>query len=122
MREQVAYSSTPARSPTFTESFEIGVNTPAGPALIKLSRVGRNFTVTDFAVNNRPELVLAFGWGRGVENLDETSDAAQALSRSCKVRYGDVIVGNDVMRANSIEELQYALKQIPIRPFNPEEI
>ena len=102
---------------------EVALNTPSGKAQLRLSRKGRTFTVLDFEVEGRPELSLAFAPdGPGVENLDEASDVSQCMGRSTCVRYNGVTIGNLEMKANSFEELAYALKHVKIRPFNPEEI
>ncbi len=103
--------------------FKVNVNTPSGTAVLTLFQNGRYFEVLDFEVEGRPELTLAFSpTGVGVENLDESSDAAQCFNLSTKIRYGGVLLGNLVMRANSREELEYALKQVKVRTFNHEEI
>lgn len=105
------------------ETFDVSVKTPAGQATMTLSRKGRIFSVDDFVVAGRPELCLAFApGGPGVENLDECSDMAQCFNLSNKVRYGTVVLGSTEMRANSREELEYALKRVKVQAFNPEEI
>lgn len=101
---------------------ELTLNTPAGPARLVLTRKGRTFEVTAFQVAGREDLCLAFAaQAPGFENLDTTSDLAQCLNLSSKVKYGDVVLGNTEMRAASIEELVYVLKQAKVRVFNPEE-
>lgn len=103
--------------------FTLDVKTPAGPAVLTLAQNGRYFEVVDFEVAGHPELSMAFApTGSGVENLDERSDVAQCFNLSTKICYGNVVLGNLVMRANSREELEYALKQVKVRTFNHEEI
>lgn len=106
-----------------TETFDLSVKTPAGPAVLTLTRKGRVYSVDDFVVADRPELSLAFSpTGSGVENLDESSDIAQCFNLSSKIRYGGVVLGSTEMRANSREELEYALKRVKVQAFNHEEI
>lgn len=99
------------------------VHTPVGKARLVLAQKGRKFTVEDFEVHGRPELSLAFvAKGDGIENLDESSDARQCFGVSTRVRYQGVILDTLEMKANSIEELAYALKQVPLRAYSHEEI
>lgn len=106
-----------------TDSHTLKVHTPSGKATLVLSRNGRKFTVVSFEVDDNPDLSLAFAPAApGFENLDETSDIAQCLNLSSRVRYGDVILDSLEMRANSIDELEYALKRAKVRAYNHEEI
>lgn len=89
------------------------VRTPSGPATLTLAQKGRTFTVTDFTVKSNPDLSLAFEpKGAGVENLDETSDAAQCFNVSLKVRVDGITLTPSEMRANSPEELRAALSKV----------
>lgn len=109
-----------ARTPVM---HELQLNTPCGKARLTLAQQGRVFEVCAFEVENRPELSLAFApSGLGVENLDTDSDIAQCFNLSNKIRYQGVTLGNLEMKANSLEELAYALKNVKIRVFNHEEI
>jgi hypothetical protein len=106
-----------------SDDHEVTLHTPAGKASLVLARKGRTYTVKTFAVAGREELSLGFApQVPGFENLDTDSDVAQCLHLSTKVRYGNVMLGNREMRANSIEELEYALKQAKVRAFNHENI
>lgn len=106
-----------------TEQFELSLKTTSGPATLKLERKGRTYSVLAFEVAGRPELSLAFSAkGAGVEDLDGQSDLAQCFNLSTKVRYSGVVLGSTEMRANSREELEYALKQVTVAAFNHEEI
>lgn len=101
----------------------LSVRTPAGNARLVLARKGRTYAVKAFAVEGREELSLAFAaQAPGFENLDTSSDIAQCFNLSTKVRYGNVVLGSSEMRANSIEELEYVLKQAKVRTYNYEEI
>ncbi|KVP17177.1 hypothetical protein WJ84_02540 [Burkholderia ubonensis] len=112
-----------ALEPVTQNDHVLSVRTSAGKARLVLERNGRNYTVKAFAVEGREDLSLAFAaQAPGFENLDTTSDIAQCFNLSTKVRYGNVVLGNTEMRANSIEELQYALAQAKVRTFNHEEI
>lgn len=101
----------------------VHVRTPAGKARLVLERTGRTYAVRQFDVEGRDGLSLAFAAeAPGFENLDTTSDVAQVFNLSTKVRCGSVILGSTEMRANSIEELEHALKRAKVRAFNHEEI
>lgn len=105
------------------ERFELSLKTPAGTGILVLERTGRKYTVVSFEIPDHPELSLAFAPdGPGVENLDDNSDIAQCFNLSSKVRYNGVVMGSLEMRANSFEELQYALSRVKVRAFNHEEI
>jgi hypothetical protein len=113
----------PAHALEALDSHVLSVQTPAGEALLVLEQMGRDFRVKSFSVDGRDELQMAFAaHAQGFENLDTTSDIAQCFNLSSKVRYGNVVLGNTEMRANSLEELAYALKQAKVRTFNREEI
>ena len=118
----MASQKVPSTSAPF-EELTLQVQTPAGKATLVLHRIGRDYEVLNFEVPGRPELEMAFSpHGAGVENLDEDSDAAQTLGLSTKIRYNGVTLGNCEMRANSLEELEHALKRVKVRTFVPEEI
>lgn len=113
----------PARALEAIDSHVLSVHTPAGKAFLVLAQKGRDFQVKSFSVEGRDELSMAFAaQAPGFENLDTTSDIAQCFNLSSKVQYGTVVLGNTEMRANSLEELAYALKQAKVRTFNHEEI
>lgn len=105
------------------DTHTLKVHTPAGNATLVLARKGRRFTVLSFEVDGNPDLSLAFAPDTpGFENLDENSDAAQCFNLSHRIRYGSVILDSLEMQANSIEELEYALKRAKLRAYNHEEI
>ncbi len=105
------------------EMIELNLHTASGPATLMLEQMGRTYRVCKFAVQDRPELVLAFSPKKpGVEDLDGRSDVAQCFGLSNKVRYSFVVLGSNEMRAHSREELEHALKYVKVSPFNPEEI
>lgn len=99
------------------------LNTPAGNACLVLAHQGRSFLVRSFSVRDREELSLAFAPQMpGFENLDRSSAVARCFNLSTQVRYGDVLLGNTEMHADSIEELEHALKQASVQVFNHEEL
>lgn len=102
---------------------ELELATPCGKARLTLAQQGRVYQVCEFEVADRPELSLAFASeGPGIENLDRDSDIAQCFNLSNKIRYQGVTLGSLEMKANSLEELAYALKNVKIRLYNHEEI
>jgi hypothetical protein len=112
----------PPKGIGMTENIELTVQTDVGPAKLSLARTGRTFQVCDFDIPGHPDLSMAFSPKGGVEDLDGTSDMAQCFNLSSKVRYGTVVMGTTEMKASSVEELEYALKQVKIVGFNHEEI
>jgi len=111
-----------ALEPIASNNHVLKLQTPAGNACLVLARNGRLFTVRSFAVQDRDELGLAFEpQVPGFENLDSHSSVAQRFKLSTMVRYGDVVLTNTVMRADSIEELEHTLKRAQVRVFNHEE-
>lgn len=106
------------------EITNLKIHTSQGPATLSLTQEGwSTFRVVDFEVEGAPELSFAFSRkGSGVENLDVTSDVAQCFGLSTRVQYGDVVLGTDEIRARSLEELMYALKQVKVIAFNHEDI
>lgn len=106
-----------------TQKHELKVQTTAGPATLALSQTGRIFTVEYFEVEKNPEGSLGFRVkGPGVVNLDTASSAWDCFGISTKVQYGNVLLGNIEMRANSLEELTHALKQVKLTTFNHEDV
>ena len=102
---------------------ELRLKTASGMATLRLLQKGRRFDVTGFEVDGRPELSLAFDpKGGGVENLDDTSDAAQCFGVSTKVKIDGVFLSASEMKASCIEELSAALKKVKLRTYNAEEI
>jgi hypothetical protein len=103
--------------------YMLHVRTPSGKARLELVRKGRTYAVTRFYIAGQEHLSLAFAPDApGFENLDTTSDIAQVFNLSCRVRYGNVVLGNLAMLANSIEELEQVLKRAKVRAYNHEEI
>jgi hypothetical protein len=102
---------------------DIRVQTPAGPALLRVRGRNRKFSVVSFEVTDRPELCLAFSpTGSGVENLDDQSDIAQCFNLSSEIRYNGMRMSASQMSAYSIEDLVSALGALKLRVFDPEEI
>lgn len=105
------------------ELHTLTLKSASGPVLLEVVRTGRKYRVTKFEAINRPELYVAFAAENpGFENLDGKSDIAQCFNLSNKVKYDSVIIGTQEMRANSWEELAYALTTVKLRLYNPEEI
>jgi hypothetical protein len=101
----------------------LAINTQDGKASLVLRRKGRKFEVLSFKIAGRDDLTVAFNpKGPGVVNLDENSDVMQCFGISTKVSYGDVVLGTREMHANSLEELESALKNVKFRMFDLAEI
>jgi hypothetical protein len=111
-----------ALEPVANDNHVLFLNTPEGNACLVLARQGRAFMVRSFAVQDRDELGLAFApQVPGFENLDTGSSVAQRFKLSTMVRYGDVVLTNTVMRADSFEALEKTLKRAQVRVFNHQE-
>lgn len=100
---------------------ELVVKTTVGLATLQLSQKGRTFNVIKFEAIDHPELTLAFS-PRWYQDLDRKSDMAQCFGFSNCVRYMDVVLGTLQMKANLVEELEYALLQVKVVAFNAEAI
>lgn len=88
-----------------------------------LVRKGRVYTVEDYFCDGADDRSPGFQPdSAGVENLDKDSDSMQCFNISTRIRYDNVEMGSLEMRANSVEELAYALSQVKIRSWSREEI
>lgn len=101
---------------------ELKVKTNAGPGVLSVRQRGRNFEVLALTLKNDEHASFGFDPGSATEVLDSGSDALQCFNIACRVRYGDVILGNQDMRAVCLEDLAAALTRVKIRCYNPEEI
>jgi hypothetical protein len=111
-----------ALEPVANNNHVLFLNTPEGKACLVLAQKDCVYMVRSFAVQDREELALAFApQVPGFENLDMDSSVAQRFKLSTMVRYGDIVLTNTVMRAESIEDLTETLKRAQVRVFNHQE-
>jgi hypothetical protein len=110
------------KSPGLVQTRDLTIKTKLGVFKMTFAQKGRMFALEHFELDGNTDRCLAFD-AKGVENLDEGSDAWQVFGVSTRVRVdGNVILDNREMRANSFEELEAALRKVKLRTFLPEEI
>lgn len=104
------------KQPAFVaESVSLEVQTLRGKGVLTLRQTSaREWDVVGLRVGGESWSLFFEPKGPGIENLDEASDMAQCFNLSCQVRYNGVTLGSSAMRASSLEELRYALKNVKI--------